>query len=121
MSRESVHYTAVATLILLIFLCVLWESVLSPIKPGGSLLTLKALPLLLPLFGILRGKVYTHQWTSLLVLAYLVEGVVRAWSDSGLTQLLAFAEIVFSALLFVSCVLFARMSRVPVQGVASSR
>jgi len=121
MSREAVQYMAIASLILLIFLCVLWESVLSPIKPGGSLLTLKALPLLLPLFGILRGKVYTYQWTSLLVLAYFVEGVVRAWSDTGLGQWLAFAEILLSTILFVSCVLFARMSRVPAQSVAGSR
>ena len=121
MIRQGFHYTAIASLILLIALCLLWESVLGPIRPGGSLLTLKALPLLVPLFGILRGKLYTYQWTSLLVLAYFVEGVVRAWSDTGLGQLLAFAEIVLSTILFVSCVLFARMSCVPAQSVAGLR
>ena len=53
---------------------------------------LKALPLLIPLFGILRGKVYTYQWTALLVLAYFTEGVVRAWSDRGVSQQLAFGR-----------------------------
>jgi uncharacterized membrane protein len=113
MIREGLHYAAIASLILLIVLCLLWESVLSPIKPGGSLLTLKALPLLLPLFGILRGKVYTYQWTTLLALIYFIEGVVRAWSDAGGLQHLALAEIVLSMLLFTSCVLYARVSRAP--------
>lgn len=111
MIRQGFHYTAIASLILLIALCLLWESVLGPIKPGGSLLTLKALPLLVPLFGILRGKVYTYQWTSLLVLAYFVEGAVRVWSEAGYPRQLAAAEIVLSTLLFASCVLYVRLSR----------
>jgi uncharacterized membrane protein len=111
--REGFHYTAIASLILLIVLCLLWESVLGPIKPGGSLLILKALPLLLPLFGLLRGKVYTYQWTLLLTLAYFIEGVVRTWSDAGRPRQLAVAEIVLSALLFASCVLYVRLSRSP--------
>ena len=54
-----------AALIALIFLCLAWEGWLAPLRPGGSWLTLKAIVLLAPLFGILRGKRYTHQWMSL--------------------------------------------------------
>jgi hypothetical protein len=66
---------------------------LAPLRPGGSMLALKALPLLLPLRGILHGRRYTYQWTSLLVLLYLAEGLVRSHHDLGLSQWLAMAEI----------------------------
>jgi len=67
----------------LIFLCLAWELWLAPLRTGGSSLAFKALPLLLPLFGVLRGKRYTYQWSSMLILAYFTEGVVRAWSERG--------------------------------------
>jgi len=50
--------------------------------PGGSSLAFKALPLLLPLMGILKGRRYTYHGADA-VLAYFSEGVVRAWSDKG--------------------------------------
>jgi uncharacterized membrane protein len=109
--REAAHWGAIAGLIALVFLCLLWEAWLAPVRPGGSLLMLKALPLLLPLFGILRGKVYTYQWTALLVLAYFTEGIVRGWSDRGLSQHLAMVEIALATLLLASCVLYVRLSR----------
>jgi len=74
------------------------------------MLFLKAVPLLLPLFGILRGKRYTHQWTSMFSLIYLAEGLVRATSDRDLSQVFAIGESVLSALLFVGCVGYARTS-----------
>ena len=95
----------------LLFLCLLWESVLSPIRPGGSLLMLKALPLLLPLFGILRGKIYTYQWAPLLVLSYFCEGVVRAWSERGSSRNLALAEIALSAVFVVVASWYVKASR----------
>jgi uncharacterized membrane protein len=111
MPPALLQLTASASLIALIFLCLLWEAVLAPIKPGGSLLMLKALPLLLPLFGILRGKIYTFQWTSLLVLAYFCEGVVRAWSERGPARTLATAEIALSVSLFLSAIFYVRAAR----------
>ena len=70
----------------LALLCLLWELSLAPLRPGGSFLALKALPLVLPLPGILRGRRYTYQWSSMLILAYFAEGVTRAWSDAGLSR-----------------------------------
>ena len=113
MQAGRLQLIASASSIALIFLCVLWESVLAPIKPGGSWLMLKALPLLVPLFGILRGKVYTYQWASLLVLAYFCEGVVRAWSERGLSQTLAATEVVLSVAFFFSAIFDARTARRP--------
>jgi uncharacterized membrane protein len=98
------------TLVCLLFLCLAWELWLAPLRPGGSMLALKALPLLLPLFGILRGKRYTHQWTSMLALAYVAEGLVRAVSDQGLSQTLAMTETVLAMLLIAGCLGHARAS-----------
>lgn len=99
-----------ASLIGLLFLCLAWELWLAPLRPGGSMLALKALPLLLPLFGILRGKRYTHQWTSMLALAYVTEGLVRATSDQGMSQWLALGETILAILLFAGCLGHARAS-----------
>lgn len=99
-----------ASLIALILLCLLWEAWLAPLRPGGSLLVLKAVPLLLPLFGILNGKRYTYQWACMFVLLYFTEGVVRAWSDSGLSAALALVEVLLTVVFFASAVFYARLT-----------
>ena len=114
MSRLSINFyrlAASASLIALIALCVAWEAVLAPIRPGGSWLMLKALPLLLPLFGILRGKRYTYQWASMFVLFYFTEGVVRAWSDKDLSAQLALVEVALSLIFFVCAIFYAKGTR----------
>jgi len=99
-----------SALVMLIFLCLAWELWLAPLRTGGSSLAFKALPLLLPLFGVLRGKRYTYQWSSMLILAYFTEGVVRAWSERGAGQALALAEIVLSVVFFTAAILYARFT-----------
>lgn len=98
-----------ALLLALIVLCVAWEMWLAPLRPGGSWMVLKGALLLAPLFGILRGRRYTYQWTSMFILLYFTEGVVRA-GDGGLAGPLAIAEALLSAALFVCVVLYARLS-----------
>jgi uncharacterized membrane protein len=107
---KALQHTASASLIALIFLCVAWELWLAPIRPGGSSLVFKALPLLLPLMGILKGRRYTYQWAPMLVLAYFTEGVVRAWSDKGLSAWLAGAEVVLSVVFFFAAIYYAKLS-----------
>ena len=104
---------AVISLIALIFLCLLWETILAPLKPNGSLLVLKALPLLFPLFGILKGKRYTYQWASMFILLYFTEGVVRAWSDTGLSAKLALIEVILSLIFFICAIYYAKLTRQP--------
>jgi uncharacterized membrane protein len=99
---------AAFSLIALLMLCLAWELWLAPLRPGGSMLVLKALPLLLPLRGILHGRRYTHQWLSLVVLLYLAEGAVRSMSDQGTSQTLAMAETLLATLLFAGCLGHAR-------------
>lgn len=102
---------AATSLITLILLSLAWETVLAPLKPGGSLLMLKAVPLLLPLFGILHGKRYTYQWASMFILFYFTEGAVRAWADAGLSARLAQVEVVLCVVFFLCAIYFARYSR----------
>ena len=104
-------WLAAGTLAALIVLCLAWELWLAPQRPGGSYLALKALPLVLPLAGILQGRRYTYQGSSMLILAYLAEGVVRAWSERGATQLLAACEIVLSLVFFAAAIGYARATR----------
>jgi uncharacterized membrane protein len=106
-----VRLIALGALGALIVLCLAWELWLAPLRPGGSLLALKALPLALPLRGVLAGRRYTFQWSCMLILAYFAEGATRAWSDSGWSQGLAVAEIALSLLFFTAAVAFARTRR----------
>ena len=108
---RTLRLAASAALLALIALCLAWELWLAPLRPGGSYLALKALPLAIPLLGILLGRRYTYQWTSMLVLAYFAEGVVRAWSERGTSQILALAEATFSVIFFVAVVWYSRLTR----------
>lgn len=99
------HYGSIVSLLALMLLCITWEGWLAPIRPGGSAAVLKAAPLLLPWFGIWRGKVYTYQWSSMLILLYFGEGLTRAIADHGLSAWLAGGEAAL-ALVFYGCAIF---------------
>lgn len=100
--------SASVSLVSLISLCLAWEIFLAPLRAGGSLLFLKSLPLLLPVFGILRGKRYTYQWSGMLILFYFTEGVVRTWSEIGLSRWLAVTEVALSVVFFASVIVYAK-------------
>jgi len=104
------RWSAAGALAALIALCLAWELWLAPLRPGGSWLALKALPLALPLGGILAGRRTTYQWASMLILAWFAEGVVRTWSERGASQALAAAEIVLSLAFFAAAVAYARLA-----------
>lgn len=108
---KKLQFGASASLLVLILLAIAWEAVIAPLKPGGSLLILKAVPLLIPLFGILHGKRYTYKWASMFILLYFTEGVVRAWSDGGISSLLALVEIALSVIFFACTIFYARLTR----------
>ena len=103
------RWFSVACLISLIVLGLLWELLLSPLRPGGSWIALKVLPLCLPLAGLLKSRMYTYRWLSLMIWLYFTEGVVRAWSDRAPGNYLALMETALCLLLFVSCTLHIRM------------
>ena len=110
--RDHVAYTrwlAVGSVLGLIALGLAWELWLAPLRPGGSWLALKVLPLCIPLAGLLRNRMYTYRWLSLLVWLYFTEGVVRAYSDRGPGAQLALAEVALCLILFAACVLHVRI------------
>lgn len=93
----------------LILVLILWELYLAPLKPGGSWLVLKILPLLCAAKGIVKRDNYTMQWASMLVLLYFTEGVVRAFSDIGLlSRILALTELGLSLFLFCALLSYLR-------------
>jgi uncharacterized membrane protein len=108
---DATRWVAVAALLALIVLSVAWELWLAPIKPGGSpvIAGLKALPLCFPLAGLLRLRMYTYRWLSLLVWLYFIDGVVRAWHASGTLLALALAEILLTLVLFGACAAHVRL------------
>jgi uncharacterized membrane protein len=107
---RKLQLIASISLIALIFLCLAWELWLAPLKPGGSWIVLKAVILLAPLMGILKGKRYTYQWMSMFIQLYFIEGVMRAWSDKGLSAGLAMAEIALSLIFFSAAIFYARLT-----------
>jgi len=109
---QKLRLGASISLIALIILSLAWEGVLAPIKPEGSKLILKAVPLLLPLFGILNGRRYTYQWASMFILIYFTEGAVRAWADQGLTAKLALIEVLLTVIFFACTIFYAKLTRV---------
>ena len=97
---------AVGSLLGMILLSLAWELWLAPLRPGGSWLALKALPLCIPLAGLLKNRMYTYRWVSLMVWLYFTEGVVRAWGDKPPGNWLALAQVALCVTLFVACALF---------------
>ena len=92
---------ALASVIALIVLGLAWELWLAP--TGSGTLALKVLPLLIPLVGLWRNRMYTYRWVSLMVWLYFTEGAVRATSDRGAGVPLAIIEVVLCLLLFAAC------------------
>ena len=106
---RTTRVLAVGSLLGLIVLGLAWELWLAPIRPGGSWLALKVLPLCLPLAGLLKNRMYTYRWVSLMVWLYFTEGVVRAYSDKAPGSYLAMLEVALCLTLFTACALHVRL------------
>lgn len=103
------HVLALGSLLALIVLGLVWELWLAP--TGQRTLALKVLPLLLPLPGLWKSRLYTYRWVSLLVWLYFTEGAVRATSEPPPGAWWAAIETALSLLLFTACVLHVRATR----------
>ncbi|MBB5214379.1 DUF2069 domain-containing protein [Parapusillimonas granuli] len=111
-ANPVLRHGASVSLIALIVLCLAWELKIAPLKPGGSLLALKAAPLLFPLRGVLKGNLYTLQWAAMLILIYFMEGVVRAWSDpSPASASMAGLEIALSLAFYLCAIFYVRPAK----------
>ncbi len=95
----------------LILLGLAWEMVLAPLRPGGSWLVLKVVPLLAPLRGLLHGRRYTFKWASMLAWLPIAEGAMRLISDPGPSARLAILEIALGAAFFLAAIAYLRATR----------
>ncbi|WP_040549271.1 DUF2069 domain-containing protein [Pusillimonas noertemannii] len=110
--NPALRLGASVSLLALIVLCLVWELWLAPLRPGGSWLVLKVLPLLLPLRGVLKGNLYTMQWACMLILLYLMEGVVRVWSDpSPASVAMAGIEVALSLVFYLCAIFYVRPAK----------
>ncbi len=104
---QLLYYGAVGSLVGLILVCAAWEMWLAPLRPGGSWLALKAVLLLIPLYGVIKRDVYTLQWSSMVILLYFTEGVVRGFSDKiPLSSWLGWGEAGLVCVYFFCAILF---------------
>ena len=92
----------------LIALGLAWELLLDPLRPGGSWLALKVLPLVLAITGLFAGRIYTYKWMSLVVWIYVCEALVRIVGLTVAERSLAWASLALSLALAISILLAAR-------------
>lgn len=92
---------AVVLLLALIALGLAWELWLAP--TGSGTLAVKVLPLVLVLPGLLRHRMYTYRWLSLLLWLYVTEGLVRVYAADPMTTWLAATQVLLSVALFAVC------------------
>jgi uncharacterized membrane protein len=110
---------AIASLLWLVGWLVAWEIWVAPLHPGGSLLALKALPLLVPLRGVVKRDLYTLQWSSMVILIYFAEGAVRAWSDTNeVSRFMAMGEVALVCVYFACALLYLRPYKKAAQKMA---
>jgi uncharacterized membrane protein len=103
---RQLRLLSLALLGALIALCLAWELWLAP--TGRGTLALKVLPLCFCVLGLLRHRMYTYRWLSLLIWLYFMEGTVRATSERGLSAVLAGVEVLLSLLLFAVATVYIR-------------
>lgn len=105
LSKNPYQLIATAAFVDLFILCIAWEWFISPLRPGGSWLILKAIPLLFAIPGLWKGKVYTMQWASMLILLYITEGLVRIL-ETGANFWMAVLETTLGTVAFVCLLIY---------------
>ena len=107
-AREQIALrVAQAAWVGLIVWCLAWEAWLAPLRPGGSWLVLKLVPLLFTLRGVLRGEPDSLQWSLLIVLLYLAEATVQLFEPAPV-RWMAVVELALVLAFFVAAIVFLR-------------
>lgn len=78
---------------------------------GGLPGVLIALPLLLPLQGLWRGRPYTYAWCSMLIVFYIGALLAESWSQPG-RRALSIGLAALATVEFVALLLYVRFRRV---------
>ena len=109
-TSRAAHIASLGLIALALF-CLLWELLLAPLRPGGSWLALKALPLAVLVPSALRGTRRALQWLSLLLPFYVAEGIVRGITESGRHALVSWVAVAIAATTLVALLAWVRSSR----------
>jgi len=105
------YLLSVFSLIGLIFLNLFWEIFYNPLNTNGSWMVVKSLVLLIPLPGILKKNRYTYQWSSMFIWLFIMEGIVRFYSELGVSRDMASYQIFLGTLFFFSSIFFCRVKK----------
>ncbi len=106
-AQRNARRVAIGAWLALAVLCVLWELVLAPLRPGGSWLVLKVVPLFVCARGLLRGDITAFQWAILIVLLYVAEAAVRAFEPAPRATL-AWIELALASTFFAAAIVYLR-------------
>ena len=93
---NKLYFGALFSLLGLISLNLVWELFYNPLNENGSWMVIKAIILIFPLPGILKKKRYTYQWSSMFILLFFMEGIMRFFSESDISKYMALTEIILS-------------------------
>lgn len=110
-SIRNVLRLAITAWLLLLVVSLGWELWWAPLRPGGSWLALKALPLCLPLAGIWRGKIYTYQYSLMLVLFYQAEAVMRLFDAQPASRVCAAVALACSSVFFIAGLRYVQLAQ----------
>lgn len=94
----------------LLILLSVWTVYLAPptIFPISIVLLFYVGPLLIPMRGLLHGKLYTHAWVHFMALFYFIVGVMVAAGNAA-ERNYALAQVAFSILMFVGSMMYVRV------------
>ena len=104
---RRIRALAVGSVAGLIVLGLAWELWLAPLPQ--RVWAIKVLPLFFPLAGLVRYRMYTYRWVSLLVWLYFTEGVMRLWNDPVAPPWLPALQVLLCMVLFTACTLHVRL------------
>ena len=120
LDKNPYQLIATAAFVDLFILCVCWEWFISPLRPGGSYLILKGIPLLFAIHGLWKGKVYTMQWASMLILLYITEGLVRIL-ETGANFWMAVLETALATTGFVCLLIYLKPIKQKAKSLAEKK
>lgn len=120
LEKNPYQIIATAAFIDLFILCVCWEWFISPLRPGGSWLILKGVPLLFAIPGLWKSKIYTMQWASMLILLYITEGLVRI-TETGANFWLALLETLLATIAFICLLIYLKPIKAQAKSLTKQR
>tara|TARA_S200000501_G_C20340500_1_gene533041 strand:+ start:107 stop:505 length:399 start_codon:yes stop_codon:yes gene_type:complete len=106
--QDILHKISIFSILSLFLTCITWEFLLAYFNSKSPWLIIKSIPIIFPILSTLKKNIYNLQLSSMFILLYFTEGVVRAWSETGYSLSFAILEIFFTILFFLSSIFYLR-------------